>query len=405
MTSRYEDMTGTTAREGRRFDLIVVGGGSGGYAAARTAADAGVRVAIVDQGPLGGLCILRGCMPSKTLLASADVAARMRRAKEFGFAPVEVQADLGTIVDRKQRLVREFAEDRIQALRDARFTLFEGRAAFRSPHEIQVGAQVLTGASIVIATGSTVPSMPIPGLAEAGYETSDTIMDLRRQPDSLVVLGGGSVGTELGQFFARIGTHVTIVQRSPTLLSYHDPEIGQTLADAFRQEGIEVWTQAEVTRVTTVGAKKTIHVRQEGRDRTVSADMILHALGRVPNLEGLNLAAAGVEVHGGKPVLGADLRTSQPHIFVVGDANGLTPIVHLAIQQGELAAYNALHPSALQRRVDHRLDMDVVFTDPEVAVLGLEEAGCRAQGVGYLTASYPFADHGKAMCLGVARGS
>lgn len=387
-----------------QFDLLILGGGSGGYAAARTALATGARVGIVDPGPLGGLCILRGCMPSKTLLASAAVAASMQRAKEFGLAPVEVRADLAAMVARKDRLVREFAEDRIRALRDPRFTLLEGTAVFRSPHEVQVGEAVVTAESIVIATGSSVSKIPIPGLEDVGYQTSDTIMDLRVRPDSLIVLGGGSVGTELGQFFARIGTRVTLVQRGATLLSYHDREVGQALADALREEGMEIWTGAHVTGVTAERGRKTVHVSHEGRARAVTAEMILHALGRTANVQGLNLAAAGVEVRQGVPVIGPDLRTSQRHIFAVGDANGLTPSVHLAVQQGEIAGYNAVHPTAPPKRLDHRLDMDVIFTDPQVAVLGLSEATCRAREIPFLAASYPFADHGKAMCLGATKG-
>ncbi len=400
MRGASERMHGST----QQFDLIVVGGGSAGYAAARTGADAGARVAVVDHGPLGGLCILRGCMPSKTMLRSAELAADMRRAKEFGLSPVEVRADLGAIVDRKNRLVREFAEYRIRALRARRFDLFEGSATFRSPHEIVVGTAVLRAPAFILATGSVPSDVAIPGLAAGGYATSDTIMDLREQPESLLVLGGGSVATELGQFFARIGTRVAIVQRGETLLSYYDPDLGQALAEAFRQEGIEVFTGAASLRVTAEGSRRTVHFTHEGRPRAVGADVILQALGRRPNLAGLDLEAAGVTVADGRPTVGPDMRTSQPHIFAVGDANGLTPSVHLAIHQGEIAAYNALHPDSRPKRLDHRLDMEVVFTDPQVAVAGLSERACRSQGVPYLAASYPFADHGKAMCLGRTHG-
>ena len=173
--------------------VIVIGGGSAGYAAARTARDAGADVAIVDQGPLGGLCILRGCMPTKAILRSAEVAALFRRAKEFGLSSVSVRADLSAIVDRKDRLVREFADYRVKQLRDPRFTLYQSQAVFRSPHEITIGDTVLSSGSFILATGSSPCEVPIPGLAQAGYFTSDTILDLRTQPGSLIVLGGGAV--------------------------------------------------------------------------------------------------------------------------------------------------------------------------------------------------------------------
>ncbi|MGE3151439.1 MAG: NAD(P)/FAD-dependent oxidoreductase [Nitrospiraceae bacterium] len=385
-------------------DVIVIGGGSAGYAAARTARDAGATVGIVDHGPLGGLCILRGCMPSKAILRSAEIAALMRRAKEFGLEPVPVRADLSAIVDRKNRLVQEFAKDRIEALKDRRFMLYQERAMFTSPHEVRAGGHVLTARSFIIATGSMSCDVLIPGLEESGYETSDSILDLREQPASLVILGGGAVATEFGQFFARIGTRVTILQRGEHLLSDFDSEVGRTVETAFRHEGIEVHLGCEVTRVTRQGGASLIEFEQAGRVRSVTGERILQALGRKANIAGLNLEAAGVAVREGRLVLDEEMRTSQPHIFAVGDVNDLNPIVHIAIQQGEIAGYNATHPTAVPKRVDNRLNSDVIFTDPQVAAVGLSETACRRSGISYLVASHPFADHGKALCSGQTQG-
>ena len=388
----------------KTHDVIVIGGGSAGYAAARTARDAGADVAIVDQGPLGGLCILRGCMPTKAILRSAEVAALLRRAKEFGLSPVSVRADLSAIVDRKDRLVREFADYRIEQLHDPRFTLYQSRAVFQSPHEIAVGSAVLSAGSFIVATGSRPSEVSIPGLAQAGYFTSDTILDLRTQPESLIVLGGGAVALELGQFFARLGTRVTILQRGRTLLSGMDEDVGRALEAALIDEGIDVVTDAQLLRVTHDATGKTVWVMKDGRERSYAGMEILQALGRRPNIEGLRLDLAEVTVGGGRIVVDGAMRTSQAHIYAVGDVNDLTPIVHLAIQQGEIAAYNATHPGGPLKELDHRLDAEVVFTDPQVAVLGLHEARAKAEGVPYLTASYSFADHGKALCLGATHG-
>ncbi|MFQ5992662.1 MAG: FAD-dependent oxidoreductase, partial [Nitrospiraceae bacterium] len=161
-------------------DVIIIGGGSAGYAAARTARDAGADVAIIDHGPLGGLCILRGCMPTKTILRSSDVIALMRRAKEFGLKPAATTADLAAIIDRKDRLVREFADDRIRELHDTQFTLYQEHATFRSTHEVQAGDQLLKAKAFIIATGSMPARLPIPGLEAAGYVTSDEVLDLRQ---------------------------------------------------------------------------------------------------------------------------------------------------------------------------------------------------------------------------------
>lgn len=388
----------------KAHDVIVIGGGSAGYAAARTARDAGADVAIVDQGPLGGLCILRGCMPTKAILRSAEVAALLRRAKEFGLSPVSVLADLSAIMDRKDRLVREFADYRIEQLHDPKFTLYQSRAVFQSPHEISIGSRVLSADSVILATGSKPSEMPIPGLAEVGYFTSDTILDLRTQPESLIVLGGGAVALEFGQFFARLGTKVTILQRGCTLLSGMDEDVGRALEAALIDEGIDVVTGAQLLRVTHDAAGKRVWVMKDGQEQSYVGAEILQALGRRPNIEGLRLDLADVTVEGGRIVIDAAMRTSQQHIYAVGDVNDLTPIVHLAIQQGEVAAYNATHADQPAKTIDHRLDAEVVFTDPQVAVLGLHEARAVADGIPYLTASYSFADHGKALCLGARHG-
>jgi pyruvate/2-oxoglutarate dehydrogenase complex dihydrolipoamide dehydrogenase (E3) component len=388
----------------KTHDVVVIGGGSAGYAAARTASEAGADVAIVDQGPLGGLCILRGCMPTKAILRTAEVAALMRRANEFGLSPVQVNANLKAIINRKDRLVREFADYRIAQLRDPRFTLYECQGSFVSPHMVRAGSQVLTARAFIIATGSLPNEIPIPGLRESGYETSDTLLDVGDQPGSLLVLGAGPVGLELGQFFGRIGTKVTIIQRSEHLLSHLDPDIGLALGLALQEEGIAVFTQTSLQRVTSHGATKSIRFSHRGQDKTVEGEQILEALGRKPNVAGLNLEAAGVTLVDGRIAVDGAMRTSQPHIFAVGDVTNLYDIVHIAIQQGELAGFNACHPGKPARQFDDRLVSEVIFTDPQIAVVGLSEKACRARGVPYLAASYPFADHGKAMCRGDRHG-
>ena len=388
----------------KTHDVIVIGGGSAGYAAARTARDAGADVAIVDHGPLGGLCILRGCMPTKAILRSAEVVALFRRAKEFGLSPVSVQADLSAIVDRKDRLIREFADYRIQQLQDPRFTLYQSRAVFWSPHEILAGDTILSAGSFILATGSRPSEVPIPGLTQAGYFTSDTILDLRTQPGSLIVLGGGAVALELGQFFARLGTKVTILQRGRTLLSEMDEDVGRALEAALIGEGIEVVTGAQLLHVTHDATGKTVWTVKDGREQSYVGEEILQALGRQPNIEGLRLDLAEVTVDDGRIVVDGMMCTSQPHIYAVGDVNDVSPIVHLAIQQGEIAGYNATHADQPAKTIDHRLDVEVVFTDPQVAVLGLNASRAKADGIPYLTASHPFVDHGKALCLGATQG-
>jgi pyruvate/2-oxoglutarate dehydrogenase complex dihydrolipoamide dehydrogenase (E3) component len=385
-------------------DVLIIGGGSAGYAAARTAHDEGANVGIIDPGPLGGLCILRGCMPSKTIIRSSDVISLLRRAEEFGLFPVSAKANLSAIIDRKARLVKEFAEDRIKALQDPRFTLYQEKATFLSPHEVQAGPHTLTAKAIIISTGSVISHIPLPGLDEVGYITSDEALELREPPTSMIILGGGPVAIEFAQFFLRIGIKVTLIQRSAHILSQEDEDMARPVEHRFREERMAVYTNTQLIRFSKDGNLKTVHFMHENQEKTVAGNMIFQALGRRPNIEGLNLEAAKVEIQNGGIVVDDTMRTSQSHIFSVGDVNGRHEIVHIAVQEGEIAGWNAVHPHQPSRRHDHRLDTLVVFTDPQLAFLGLNEKACLRQGIDYLVASYPFNDHGKSMVLGETHG-
>ena len=385
-------------------DIVVIGGGSAGYSSANTAQQLGARVTILDPGPLGGLCILRGCMPTKTILRSSDIISLMRRAKEFGLLPVTPQANLAEINDRKNRLIGEFADYRIEQLNNPRFNLIQSAGSFISPNSVLVDGKTLTAKHFIIATGSVVAEYPIPGLQEAGYLTSDDVLDLRNQPKSMIVLGAGAVAVELAQFFQRIGTRVSLIQRSGHIMSQGDEDLARPVEARFREEGMEVFTDTKLLRVEKTGDERTVFFTHEGNEKSVQAEVILQALGRRPNIDGLNLQSAGVETDKGKIVVNSEMRTSQPNIFAVGDVNGLHEIVHIAIQHGEVAAYNAVFPEKPQKRMDDRLKTSVVFTDPAVASVGLDEKECKAQGIDYFVASYPFDDHGKSMTLGETHG-
>jgi pyruvate/2-oxoglutarate dehydrogenase complex dihydrolipoamide dehydrogenase (E3) component len=387
----------------QQFDLIVIGAGSGGYAAARTARDLGATVALVDRGPLGGLCILRGCMPSKTLIATGDAAYEIRHAHELGVNAGEPAIDFAAVMRRKREIIGGFADYRVAGIET--FPVFRGDATFESPHRVRVGADVLEGKAFVVATGSSIAPPVVPGLAEAGYMDSDAALELAEPPRSLVVLGGGYVGSELSQFFARIGVPVTIVIRSGQLLSAEDADVGEGLTTYFREEGIAIEARAQVVRVS-VGAdgRKIVHYKQDGTEKSVAAHEIFYTLGRVPAVSGLNLEAAGVKYHAVTGIeADATLRTSQSHIFAVGDVTGQYLLVHVAIQQGEAAARNAIRGT--HERVDYSLSKThTVFTDPQVAVVGESEKELLAAGTPYRVASTPFNDHGKAISIGRTKG-
>ncbi|MDE2572115.1 MAG: dihydrolipoyl dehydrogenase [bacterium] len=380
----------------------MVGAGSAGYAAARTARELGKRVAFVDPGPLGGLCILRGCMPSKTLLRSGELAQLAREAGELG-VQVRVEGyDWPRMVERKRRIIEGFADYRIEGIRD--FPVFAGPARFLSGHEIEVGGQRLHGQRFLIATGSVVSGPEdVPGLAEVGYLTSDEVLELERPPKSVIVLGGGYVAAELGQFMHRMGVATTFIQRSPRLLSSEDHDLGDALTGYFREEGITVHTGTTLERAFLREGRKVLAFRHEGRVVEAEAEEIFFALGRSPNVAGLDLQRAGVTYDRYGVGIDAYLRTSNPDIFAAGDVAGRFQLVHVAIYEGELAARNAF--SSEQRKADYALvDAHTVFTDPQVAVAGRRERDLIAAGKPYLKGSYPFDDLGKAISVGLTKG-
>lgn len=389
----------------RKFthDLVVVGAGSGGYSAACTARGLGADVAMIDHGPLGGLCILRGCMPSKTLLASSGAIADIRDAAELGIHAEHVRVDFPHIMKRKREIITGFADFRIEGLRE--FPLYEGFAKFVGEREVQVGDDlVVTAKKFIIATGSVVAPAALPGLIETGFIDSDGALELGELPKSLVVLGGGYIGCELGQFFSRMGVETTIVLRSKHLLSIEDDDIGFALMEYYCDEGITVETETHVTRVSSRNGKKLVHVVRNGIEGEIETDEILYCLGRVPNLNGLDLDRAKVPCH---HITGVDvdntMRTCNPDVFAVGDVTGAHMLVHVAIYQGEIAARNAVTGGREEASYD-LVKTHTIFSDPEIGVVGETERDLQKHGVAYVKGVYAFAEHGKAMCLNKTQG-
>lgn len=407
MTARAGDQAGTGVASELSFDVVVVGGGSGGYAAARTAAAARLKVAVVDGAQeLGGLCILRGCMPTKALLQSSDVLHLAGRAAEFGIKASRVGFDFKRVMTRKAGLVREFADYRRGQLGDGRFELLRATARFLDPHTLELSdGRRLTAKQFVLATGSRVAFPPVPGLAEAGVLTSDEALEMKRPPKSMIVLGGGAVALEFAQFFARFGTRVTVIQRGHQLLRDCDADAAKALQVALEREGLRIFTGTRLVEVRSSARSGAREVRfeHEGRTRGVKAEAILMALGRAPNTDRLGLERAGVSMEDGRIVTDAGMRTSAPHIFAAGDCTSPHEIVHLAVTQGEIAGHNLANPGR-GRSMDYRLLIHVVFTEPQVAVVGLTEKEAKLRGIEVRAASYPFADHGKSLILGATDG-
>jgi pyruvate/2-oxoglutarate dehydrogenase complex dihydrolipoamide dehydrogenase (E3) component len=384
------------------YDLLVIGSGSAGFNASRVAVSLGKRVAIIDSAPqLGGLCILKGCMPSKTLLYSAEVLHLAQKGKNFGLRIPAAAADMKALHARKKKIIGEFADYRAQALESGKYDVYRSHAHFIDPHTLALAdGRTLTADKFLIATGSKV-SVPlaVPGLATTPFWTSDEVLDLDFVPESVIVLGGGIVACELAQFLRRIGAKVTLIQRSTTILKDYSPAASEVVQQAFRDEGIALHTDTRIEKVSGDGDGVVVKFSCGGKTLTRRARYLFNALGREPNTEGLHLAAAGVKLtQAGRVQVNRWQQTSAKHIYAGGDVCGPFDLVHLAVAQGELAARHAFGVAGL-KPVDPALLLSVVFTDPPLASIGLSEIELTAQGKKFLVASYPFNDHGKSILM------
>lgn len=381
-------------------DVAVIGGGSGGYAAARTAAAAGLKTALVDGAEeLGGLCILRGCMPTKALLYAAEVMHIASHPDTWGIKTEDVSFNWERVVARKDTLIRDFADYRQKQLADGRFTLVRAMARFADPHtlELSTGAK-LTAAHFVIATGSRIAPAPLRQIDDLDCLNSDTALSLPRLPRSMIVLGGGAVAVEFAQLFARFGVRVTQIQRSAHILHEFDTSAAEVIENVLRREGVSLYTGTKLLDARRLGDGKEVTFEHGGQQVRVMAEEVFYGLGRIPNVAPLALENAGVQLEYGRITTNRRMQTSVPHIFAAGDCTGLHEIVHIAIQQGEVAARNIAHPMQ-PAEMDYRLLCEVIFTDPQVASVGLTEKRAHVRNIPYLVATYPFNDHGKSLIM------
>jgi len=402
------------------YEVAILGGGSAGYAAARTAASAGLKTVVIEGGhEVGGLCILRGCMPSKALLYAAEVRHLAQHGATWGLQPGRIRFDFKKVMARKAAMIEDFAGYRRKQLEHGKFKFIRANARFVDSHTVELrpltpslspsdGERVakpgegksrrLTAKHFIIATGSVISPSPLAALDEAGYITSDHALTLKKLPKSLIVLGGGAIACELAQFFARFDVQVTQIQRSPHVLKGFDGDAGAVIETVFRREGIKLFAGTKLLNARRHGNRKVVEFEQNGKRLQAEAEEILFALGRSPNTAGLGLENAGVKMANDRIVTDARMRTSASHIYAAGDCTGPHEIVHIAIQQAELAAHNIANPRR-PRAVDYRLLTSVVFTEPQVATVGLTEKAATARKIPFLAASYPFNDHGKSMIM------
>lgn len=372
------------------YNLVVIGAGSGGLVSSYIAAAVKAKVALIEKNKMGGDCLNTGCVPSKALIKSAKLLSYQARAKEFGFQSIDIQQRFSDIMERVQRVIKQIEpHDSIERYSKLGVECIEGEAKIIDPFRVQVNDKTLTTRNIIIATGAGPLIPPFEGLDQINYLTSDTIWNLRDLPKRLIVLGGGPIGAELTQAFARLGSQVTVIEMMPHLLLREDDEVIQTVTEKFEKEGIQVLTNHKAKKFVVENNEKSLICEHDGSEVRIPFDEVLIALGRKANTSGFGAEELGIELTPGKTFT-ADpyLRTNFPNILVCGDVTGPYQFTHTASHQAWYATVNALFSPFKKFRADYRVIPWCTYTDPEVARVGINEKDAKNQEIPYEVTHY-----------------
>ncbi len=381
------------------YNLVVLGAGSGGLVSSYIAAAVKAKVALIEKHKMGGDCLNTGCVPSKALLRSAKMLSYAKRAQEFGFEKAEIDFDFAKVMERvQQKIAQVEPHDSIERYTSLGVEVIEGEAKITSPWTVEVNGKTLTTQSIIIATGAAPFVPPIKGLDEIDYLTSDTLWNLRELPARLVVLGGGPIGSEMTQAFARLGSRVTQVEMGPRIIGREDPEVGEFIRQKFIDEGIQVLTEHQAQEVRLDSGRKWLVCEHQGEKIEVEFDQLLIAVGRKANVTGFGLEELGVEI-APRGTIASDpfLRTNFPNIYCVGDVAGPYQFTHTAAHQAWYASVNALFGQFKSFKVDYRVIPWCTFTDAEVARVGLNETEANEQGIPFEITRYEIDDLDRAI--------
>ena len=395
----------------KSFDrnLIVIGGGSAGLVTAYIAAAVKARVTLIEKDKMGGDCLNTGCVPSKAILRSAKLLDHIRRAREFGMRQANAEFDFADVMERVARVVKEVEpHDSVERYTELGVECLKGHATLVDPWTVDIDGRKLTAKNIVIATGAEPFVPPIPGLKEAGYLTSENVWALRRQPRRLVVLGGGPIGSELTQAFARLGSKVTQVEMLPRILPREDEEIAQMAMQRFREEGVDIRVGTKAKAVKVVDGEKRLVCEKDGKEEEIAFDEILVAVGRIARLKGYGLQELGIR-HGRSIEVNEYLQTSIPNIYACGDVAGPYQFTHTAAHMAWYCAVNALFSPLLPLRggkfkVDYSVIPWATFTEPEVARVGLNELEAKEKKIPYEVTTFKLEELDRAIAEGEAHG-
>jgi len=407
-----QSITVNNWKKPKKFDtnLIAIGAGSGGLVTAYIAAAVKAKVTLVEKHKMGGDCLNTGCVPSKALIRSAKFLSHITRSAEFGIKKVEVEFDFSEVMERVQNVVKKVEpHDSIARYRELGVDVITGTAKIVSPWEVEVttktGLQTISTRSIVIATGARPFVPPIPGLDSVGYLTSDNVWDLRKKPNRLVILGGGPIGCELAQAFARLGCKVTQVEMLPRIMIREDREVSEIVTAKFRKEGVKVLTEHTAKKFMLENGEKTLIAEHDGKEIKIAFDEVLLAIGRVANISGYGVEEMGIELSPRKTIaINAFQETNYPNIYACGDVAGPYQFTHTAAHQAWYATVNALFGGFKKFKTDYSVIPWATFTDPEVARVGLNEQEAKEQSIAYEVSIYGIDDLDRAIADNEAQG-
>ncbi|PIS11078.1 MAG: dihydrolipoyl dehydrogenase [Bdellovibrio sp. CG10_big_fil_rev_8_21_14_0_10_47_8] len=389
------------------YNMVVIGGGSAGLVSAYIASAVKAKVALIEKHKMGGDCLNTGCVPSKALIRSAKIFSYMKRADDFGIEKVDLKLNFAKVMDRVQKVIAEVEpHDSVERYSKLGVDCITGEAKIKSPYEVHVNGRTITTRNIVVATGARPLVPPIPGLDKVKSLTSDNIWALRELPNRLLVLGGGPIGCELAQSFARLGSKVTLVEMADRIMVREDVDVSAEVTEVFKREGIELLTSYRAVRIEANAQGKFLVCESKGQEVVIAFDEILLALGRKANVSGFGLEELEVEISKRGTVVADDFLSTPnyPNIYVCGDVTGPYQFTHTASHQAWFVAVNALFRPFKAFKVDYRVIPWCTFTDPEVARVGLNEIEAKEKGVEYEVTRYGIDDLDRAITDSEAHG-
>ena len=381
------------------YNVVVIGGGSAGLVSAYIAAAVKARVALIERHKMGGDCLNTGCVPSKALIRTASLVSMIKRHKEFGLKSATVEFEFAEVMDRVQRVIKKIEpHDSVDRYTSLGVECFQGKAKILSPHEVQINGKILTTKNIIIAAGASPFIPPIPGLNTIDFLHTDNVWKLRKQPERLVVLGGGPIGSELAQSFNRLGTRVIQVEMMSQILIREDNEVIDILTQKFKNEGIELHLSTKAVEVVKRNDKKFLIVEHKGSKSEIEFDEILVAVGRKPNVQGYGLEELGIKLtERGAIAIDGYGRTNISNIYACGDVTSPYQFTHMAAHYAWYCAVNALFSPLKKFKVDLSVIPWCTYTDPEIARVGLNEKDARENGIDYEVSVYPVDDLDRAI--------